>query len=613
MSSKKIFAASLAAILATGAVASYAVADDYEITIDGTAAGAEYTESAKITISTGIWTQAFDADTAALVAADGDWSKLGFTEIKAGLWEAFKDFEITSTNGATLSVNVRGYAQKFANDQLVERTLNQGVESWSKVTTVGYLPLLKDGAQLVVTFSDLGGAKDGSATTGDTIKVTHIKKGDVVAPVTTELTLITQSDETTEKALWDKVKALKEDELQTLGLTNAWFTAEGLEIADNVEIHAEDSQTLGTTWKDAENRPGFAALGGPYVDLKGEGKTLGPVTLKPAFSGLGNELRLVNVDGAWFHLYGEFGVTGNTYDKYIADNYVVDGAAGSWDATHWSNTGSSFYDDLSDTYGLGIIASSTRDKNGTNGGYAQSPKSGWEAAVPAEVILAKEPEVVKKKADLLIAKAGQIDLSYYGVVNPNVLKNLNNGGTVTFTLDKDVSNATVYGAVRYLGSDGWHIIDADDSYTVSGKTITFSFPSGLTYHENLKDKWHPFLMQWQFRINDWGLGGIGGEGNFNGFAGGNAIWDSTTGGPSVDSFDGNIVSITFKANKEGSDSPSIEDPNNSGSGNNSGNNSGNTSNPGSTSGNPNTGIALAVAPVVLAAGAVVTLVSKKRK
>ena len=633
MSSKKLLAASMAAVLATGTIAAVATADapadaavndDYTLVIDGTGAGAEQIDSAKLSIKTSATSNSFSADYAAITAANGDMSKLGFSSIKAGLWEAFEDFKITETSSASLGVTVKGKAQEYAQDQFVRKVTDGDTNEVSYTPlalTNAYLPKIKDGKKLVVEI----GTTSGEVKKDNEIKITAILDADGKTTYATADKVIykaTQDDEDAKISVADYIaKAFAQAEKVYTdligGAAGADYTLVGTDATKKIEKTAPidveavaEAQDLGSNWRDSDAFPsGWTQPSNPSGS---QGKNLGPVTLTPEFTGLSDTLKLVEVGDALFTLEAELTVDGATYKKYVEKNYAVNGAAGNWNSTAWDNSSSSFNAASPSKIGLGIVANSTVNTGSGNDGHYDSTKTteakycGWTAKAP-DANLEAEPELSKSNANLYLkglrdiddpysaADPGHLDLTYYNIVNPNVLKNLNNGGTVTFTLDKPLTGATLYGAVKYLGADQWHTIDADDNYVVNGNEITFNFPAGLTYHADLKDKWHPFYMEWDLsvRMNTFGAAGSG-------------LWDGPA--PSYTKYDGNIVKMTFRANKDAG----VDDPSVGGDGENSGN-GGNTSNPGSTSGNPNTGIALAVAPIVLAAGAVVTIASKKRK
>lgn len=199
----------------------------------------------------------------------------------------------------------------------------------------------------------------------------------------------------------------------------------------------------------------------------------------------------------------------------------------------------------------------------------------------------------------------------YGITTQKVFANLNNGGTVTFTFDQEFRSQDTFNPYLLFRTFGGIVnppvalepvaISADN------KSITFKYPDGLTWDDGTTNPFKNFTMGYCLGYTN-SLAAQANSGAYNpaGVYTGDAYRSYFNRANDADS--GHLIKITFKANGS-ADAPSV-DPGNSG---NSGNQGGNTSNPGSTSGNPNTGIALAVAPVVLAAGAVVTLASKKRK
>lgn len=209
-----------------------------------------------------------------------------------------------------------------------------------------------------------------------------------------------------------------------------------------------------------------------------------------------------------------------------------------------------------------------------------------------------------------------------GTARNNVLKNLNNGGTVTFEFDKDIRPQDVFNPyIIWSGNSGTPInlpLTLTNTYSNGGKSLTLEFPDGLTWASENTNFYNSFQMT--FNLNYTNI-----LNNTNpamppvgmttvdtaDTAAKNSFFRDGKDATGADNYGAKLVKITFKA--KGGDNANV-DNSGSTSGSTSGNNGGNTSGSKDPNGNPPTGIALAVAPVVLAAGAVVAIsASKKRK
>lgn len=629
MSSKKIFAASLAAILATGSIAAVALADeptgdtatsDDTVVISGLGLGAEQINKATISLKgkTGEMT-----DDWLKVENATDQTKNAYNKIKVGLWEAFEDFDIQEMSNAKIGVSLGA----LANYEVAPFVNEGGMGGLTQTDKYGKVPAVKlaDGTEafpaFAITQTDKGNTagsialtwvdKDGKAVTAPTITgytapTPGTTNGGTAADANTDLTAddVKKFIKTTADALWAGASV---DDDNAAGLATK-----------QVDVWAEAK--LEGTWRKATADAGVtddtAAPGTGAGATKGY--SFGPVQIEAAFDLAAGERLAKDTAGTGFanlkwanwQVEGDFTVSGNTYTKYIDGKYGVGGAY-NWTNTGWSDQGASFvYTDSAGTkYGLAVIAQSD---------VKSSAKIGLQ--IPDN--LTKEPVVDKSKGDLKISKDGAINLFYGGPVNPEVLKKLNNGGTVTFELKEEIpGDQYMLGNLNFLGGKGNYFIDVAHSYTISGKSISFEFPAGLTEHAGDKDPWGDFLMEWDIRTK--GVSGLG-----------SAFED---GAPAPTAWDDSIVSITFKANAEApkddpttsddptnSDDPANSDTNTSGDNNsgdantsgdanNSGNGANSGSNKGDNNGNPPTGVALAIAPVVLAAGAVATVIAKKKK
>ena len=615
MSSKKILAASMAAILATSAVATFASAEntDYEWTITGEKQGeASYVDPVQLKIKTGInnstaMSTLFGYGRDAAPTNPTDNTKNAYNKIQLGIWEAFKEFEISEFTSGKVTATLGGEAQEFVTDAIVTPVTKEGKTTYEAVETKAYLPKLKDGAKLVVEIDydgdGIGASTDTSegtyTATTTQILVTGVYQDDAFKALGTTIPVyVSVADDKAEADAWASFKALKLDDLVTNGLLEATkdtYVAGVLakaELADLVAITATATGDLNPKLKDVKtvgtNEAGYPVVGAANASKLG--RATDPVNLEIAFEGLGDALKLkkVNTDKSKVEVELDVTVTGATFGKYVVDNYVVNGAPGlwSWGDQFFSNNGGNFSalvptspSGYSTQFGLVLVG-------------CRPNTAGFNAVLPAN--LEEEPKAEKTKGDLFILDNGGARVDFAKLVSPAVMKNLNNGGTVTFKFNKDFSLAGwKYGNVVYWNGARTIPLASDFGYDVAGNSITFTIPAGLTYDEGSANEFKPFYLQWDFRTNVVESTG-------------DAIFD---GGAGAADYDGRIISMTFKANGA-PDAPSVDGGN---SGTTSGSQGGNTTNPGSTSGNPNTGIALAVAPIVLAAGAVVTIASKKRK
>lgn len=203
---------------------------------------------------------------------------------------------------------------------------------------------------------------------------------------------------------------------------------------------------------------------------------------------------------------------------------------------------------------------------------------------------------------------------------PEQLRNLNKGGTVTFKFDKALPAGTfVSGFMVFIGSNNIPITVKVNT-AEAGDSLTLEMPAGLTYAADNSNQYIPFTAYWHLNPThtSGGLGIVG--------------WDEK-GNPTTTTVPGQdttanvkLVSVTFEA-KGGSSSgnqgglveddknkPSTGDDNKTPS--NSDDNktpSNSTNNGGDSNKNPSTGVAMAVAPVALAAAAAFVVISKKRK
>lgn len=189
------------------------------------------------------------------------------------------------------------------------------------------------------------------------------------------------------------------------------------------------------------------------------------------------------------------------------------------------------------------------------------------------------------------------------------LKALSNGGTITFEFDKAVNSKIIVGTIQCLSTNGQVALPlgSDFAFDEGGKTLTMKFNPGYTYDPNMNNAYNSFKIMYNFEQNT--IVGIVPGGNDN---------MGNTDYVGKDKFDGKLIKVTIKANAKAPDNTSSSTSDGglvSTSTTTSSTPSSSATNSGSNSGekNPGTGVAVAVAPVVLAAAGAAVVISKKRK
>lgn len=631
MSSKKILAASLAAMLAVGSVGAMAFADDvaasawpandeFNWTISGKDAGKDGTYTIKLSttenlgVSAGLY-QVYGADNFAMKV------------VGVGLWQTLKDFDIQSLSNASVTANVKGKANYENNPRV---TATENAAEYVMNGAYGTTPAVKnkDGDFIYPTFDVVR-----TATTAGTITLKWQKQvegqyvdyaldddelagfkaalkkvdGTAASRVTGEVLFTAPlikdaagNDTTNPRALEenDIIAAVKK-------VNEALWAVKNSNVCDGTngglatkEVTGKGSVNLNTTLTDTNKTPDAT---GPWSGTTG--KATAPANLNVAINlGTGEKLaKAEDIAGGWmdlsevnFEVKAEMVVSEATYNKYIDKKYSINGNGGyTWTGgtAHWDTNSNKFVWDTTTDAGLALLV----DQYSDYGGWHYSDNSNYIKAIAVRDNLTEEPKYDEKFKDLFIAKTGDTGINFAQIVPPNVMKNLNNGGTITFYFDKAMDwSAYETGWLQFWNSNNKITLNAQSGYSISDDKITFELPAGMSYDEAL-NAYKPFNLKWHFENN------LQADEDNN-------IWANSNEKPAIADYDGKIIAISFHAN-----GAAVSDDNNSNnSGSNSGSNGGNTTNPGST-GNPNTGIALAVAPVVLAAGAVATVVAKKRK
>lgn len=254
---------------------------------------------------------------------------------------------------------------------------------------------------------------------------------------------------------------------------------------------------------------------------------------------------------------------------------------------------------------FGIVGESGTGSTGAN----FSHKGGVSSHNETKVTKATYETKTNKKA---LPNHGKATVGLGINATPTRLKNLNNGGTITFEFNQDMWNgvfADVEVIFRAASGQVKYPLATDYKWSEDGKSITVPLPAGLTYNEQL-NSFNSFSFEY--------LVGTAHTGDLVDLGNGDNIGEWWGNNPTF--WNADVTKITITANKE-----APKDPDNSNSGGlvNSGDSSNSTpsssssnTNSGSNSNgekNPGTGVAVAVAPVVLAAAGAAVVISKKRK
>lgn len=648
MSSKKILAASLAAMLAVSSASVMAFADDavasawpandeFNWTISGKDAGEDGTWTLNLKTEAGS-TISTCAGTLKEVTGSGA-GDFKASKIGVGLWEAWADFDIVGMKNAKAEVTVKAKANYTTVPYV---TAEFDTTKYELKDTYGSVPALvgKDGKKIT---AGLKVTESSGTTTAGKVEVVFIDEhGDVIPALSVANNATASTGATamfpgyadnTGEAAWEDfangviyqvndtdaggnyvqlTKANMSTALSRLTASlnkisqskalegegaNADATTGGLAVK---EVTATSSVAMTDNWRNTSTMPNTTTANWDATD----GKTTGPNIVETKFSlGTGETLAKKVVDWNWnngtwegladlkWTVTADLEVSDATYQKYIKDKYSVIGN----EQYPWIGNGST-------PTVTGWGTSQVTFVNGTKNGLAflteayngSSFETGTIEAIAIRDTVTKDPEYTSVKKDLFVADTGRAGINFAQIVPPNVMKNLNNGGTVTFYFNKAMDwSAYKTGVLQYWNSNNRIVLNAQSGYSISDDKITFEIPAGLSWDDAL-NAYKPFNLDWDFRNNmqadDY-----------------NTIFEDEK--PVIADYDGKIVAISFHANG----AAVSDDDNSNNSGSNSGSNGGgSTTNPGNT-GNPNTGIALAVAPVVLAAGAVATVVAKKRK
>ena len=590
MSSKKLLAAALAAMTAVSAVSAVAFAEEGvdTWTIDGSKAGdktfTEATINPYFSFALSSLPSGMTSDWATIKNNtkndDNNYNK----ELSLAIWEAYSKYDFKDFKGGSAVLEMEGTAVEWVPAQVVAnldstnnlfKLVNTGTNGVPRVM----VPKLKDGSAIVLT--DLTGIKEGDITEQPaTVKYAIATKAVVDAYAGTKATDADPGIAGTPTAVGATTKIY-----ETTG--GDLVFGESVAATDKVstkKVTGKETETIGTSLRDSAG-----TVAGP--DSTEWGKQTATVQFTPSFEGLSDSVRLHSIDLAKSKMTIDISgtVSGATWTKYYLDSNKK---------PLWTIAGSKDYTWTWESSAPGEFGGITGSAAGLQVLMGYPQQTGYAAAAPKT--FKANPDVKEDNTDLIIPLVKDIFntnsfLGFGDIVPPAMLKALNEGGTIEFEFSRELkSNEYFTGAMMFGVANGAiaNNFSIEPTYG-NGKTATVTIPAGLTYYKDEKNPWQSVGLGWMFKFEKLGQGL---------FTSGSGTDKTVT--------DVNIVKMTFKT-KAGS---AVVDPSTSGSGNTSGNNGGNTSGSKDPNGNPPTGIALAVAPVVLAAGAVVAIsASKKRK
>lgn len=329
-----------------------------------------------------------------------------------------------------------------------------------------------------------------------------------------------------------------------------------------------------------------------------------PVIANAAF-GLSATTNLENIDFNRSSVKAVFSVemSKDTWKKIVSPAVSGDW---NWDAATWTD-----YSALFNTNAGSEVINNYFGIVGESGTGSFNHVAGTSEKISVKVTKFEEQSGTYLAALPLVAS---VPIGVGQNANIPTLKAMNNGGTVKFEFDKDLSSAIVTGTIIYYGTSGQVAlpIDSDFGFEDGGKTLVMNFPANLTYDPKMNNVYNSFKASYNISVS--GLSGVV-----------TADPSHNTNFADTDKYTGNLVKITFTANAEApktDDTSSKEDDkgglvesNNSTStpSNNNSTPAPSTNTNNNTEKNPGTGVAVAVAPVLVAATAAAVVISKKRK
>lgn len=333
------------------------------------------------------------------------------------------------------------------------------------------------------------------------------------------------------------------------------------------------------------------------------GYATSPAGLQASFGASAtNVLQSINYDKSSVKMSFTVSMPGDMFRGMVTK---VSGNSWNWNGATWNSAliseilNSQAGKDTINNY-FGIVGESGTVSNGSF-----TRKGGVSSNNQTKVVKADYETKTSKKA---LPNWGKATVGLGINATPTRLKNLNNGGTITFEFNTDMWNgvfADVEVIFRAASGQVKYPLATDYKWSEDGKSITVPLPSGLTYNEQL-NSFNSFSFEYKVGTTHTGdLVDLGNGGNIGQYWGNNpTFWNAV------------VNKITITANKE---APKPDDSNSgglvsSGDSTSTSTPSSNT-NSGSNNGekNPGTGVAVAVAPVVLAAAGAAVVISKKRK
>lgn len=626
MSSKKLIAAAMAAIMTVGtvsAVTASATQGVDEWTIDGTGAGSKQVDEAKVTPYFAVALKDLGPAGNSMFTTiknktedkGNDYNK----ELGLALWTPddanykFKDFK-----GGTATLYLEATAAEYVQVQVIERTGPATATATDKVSLelhdisqsqagAGkslYVPKLKDGYVFAMESAEVANITDWSDYTKNTAEMKIVKSSDYGAKSAVEAGEPTPPAPTVAAAAMSTFKVLKAEE----GTTNAgkYMAASTVAAAGTANAAAAVSTTTITTTETQTIASGMRTAGiqDGATNIMGTdkaGKQTSTVQFTPAFGNkIGNTVRLEEFNLAKSSITIDVSgtVDHNTWENYYKNKWALQGSK-DWTWTWLTNPGE-FNGSLNPEYGLALLVG----QSGVLGQVAKTPKT-----------FKSDPELTESNPDYIIPRTlpwtitsgSGTSLSFGNLVPPAVLKALNDGGTLTFEFTRELKGTEYFFGTMVFGYNNGtsaNSITIEPTYG-NGKTATIEIPAGLTYYKDEKNPWQNVGIGWNFEFQTLGNALLTSNGALN--VGADNKTDKDIVSYLADKTKGvDIVKMTFTAKGAKVD-------NTSGSTTSNGGNTSGSGNSGNKTDNPGTGVALAIAPAVLAAGAFVVVASKKRK
>lgn len=626
MSSKKLIAAAMAAIMTVGtasAVTASATEGVDTWTIDGTGAGSKVVDEAKVTPYFAIALKDLGPAGNSMFQTSGIKNKTkddGNTynkELGLALWTPDDtNYKFKSFDGGNATLRLVATAAEYVELQVVTRTgpsnssagnpVSLSLVNISSSTTnanknVLYVPKLKNGYQFAIDANEVANITDWEDYSKNAAQIKIVKTADYGSSLKTEDgSEPSEPAATVDKAAMSSFKVLKatsgtnEGKYMAAATVADAATANAAAAVSTVTLTKDETQTIASGVRDAGIQSGATNIMGTSK----AGKQTSTVQFTPAFGDkIGATVRLEEFDLAKSSVTIDVSgtVTGDTWNNYYKNKWALQGSK-DWTWT-WMTDPGEFNGSLNPAYGLALLVG----QSGVLGQVAQTPKT-----------FKSNPDLTESNPDYIIPRtlnwtplngSNTTTLSFGNLVPPAVLKALNDGGTITFEFTRELKGNEFFSGVMMFGmNNGTYANSVSVSPTYgNGKTATIEIPAGLTYYKDEKNPWQSVGIGWSFDFQKLG-GGI-----FQQEAADDNMTDKDIPSYISDKTKGvDIVKMTFAAKGASVGTTSGSTTSNGGNTSGSGNSGNKTDNPG-------TGVALAIAPAVLAAGAFVVVASKKRK